>query len=193
MLWFSRFLQQRRERRRAVDREAGQLLTFLGDMAYDEARSRARACRGKDDRDGAGFWSKVAVEIANRTDREIGVKVVDRLDRDRDEPRVPRPTAERQIADYAVEIGRSLARMAKGEHGATELHNLGAAVRNATGLVPSDWEVDTAADALLVAAARLFEERAAAHECLRQGVYPPALQTAAQALAALVKGQALRS
>lgn len=182
MLWFSRFLEKRRERRRAIEREAGHLLTFLGDMAYGEARSRARACRGKHDRDVDRFWSKVAVEIARRTGREIGVKVTDRYEADRHERWSKRPSVEPQIANYTVEIGRGLARIAKGEHEATELHNIGAAVRNAAGLVPSDWEVDTAADALLASAACLFEDRAAAHECVRHGIYPPALQTAGQAL-----------
>ena len=41
------FLVRWRERRARVEREAATLLLFLGDMAYDEARGRARACRAR--------------------------------------------------------------------------------------------------------------------------------------------------
>ena len=65
------FLAARRERRARIDKDASDLLTFLGDMAYPEARNRARECRAK--RDGAGdrHWSKVAVEITRRTGHVI--------------------------------------------------------------------------------------------------------------------------
>lgn len=81
-MWLSRFLHVRRERREAVQREAGSLITFLDDMAYPEARNRARACRAKGDRAGDRFWSKVAVTVARRTGRDIGVKAADRYERD---------------------------------------------------------------------------------------------------------------
>ena len=84
-----RFLLEWRPRREAIVRAAAELMTFLGDMAYDEARGRARTCRIRDDRRGDRHWSKVAVEIAKRTGREIGVKVADRYEREnRSAPRV---------------------------------------------------------------------------------------------------------
>ena len=86
-----RFLVDWRSRRAAIARAAGELMTFLGDMAYDEARTRARACRRRDDRRGDRHWSKVAVEIAKRTGREIGVKVADRYERDSQPAQRSRP------------------------------------------------------------------------------------------------------
>ena len=77
-----RFLVEWRSRREAIARGAAELMTFLGDMAYDEARTRARTCRHRDDQRGDRHWSKVAVEIAKRTGREIGVKAADRYERD---------------------------------------------------------------------------------------------------------------
>ena len=78
-----RVLSRRRSAREAVEREAAQLTMFLGDMAYDEARSRARACRNAGDHSGAWLWSQVAVTIAKRSGYEIGVKAADRYERDR--------------------------------------------------------------------------------------------------------------
>jgi hypothetical protein len=69
--WVGRYRRSRRERRDAVAREAEQLVLFLCDMAYDEARTRARSCRSKQDWAGDRFWSYVAVEIANRTGRVL--------------------------------------------------------------------------------------------------------------------------
>lgn len=77
-----RFLLEWRSRREAIAREAAELMMFLGKMAYDEARSRARACRHRGNRQGHRHWSKVAVEIAKRTGREIVVKAADRYERE---------------------------------------------------------------------------------------------------------------
>jgi hypothetical protein len=52
-----RVLSRRRSASEAVEREAAQLMMFLGDMAYDEARSRARACCNAGDPNGAQLWS----------------------------------------------------------------------------------------------------------------------------------------
>jgi hypothetical protein len=86
MLWISRLLDQRRERRTSVIREAEQLLLFLGDMAYDEARNRARSCRRREDHAGARQWSAVAVEIARRTGRRTGFTTADRYEETRRGP-----------------------------------------------------------------------------------------------------------
>ena len=71
-------LPRRCDRRERIAREADQLLLFLGDMAYGEARSRARSCRSNGNLAGFRLWSKVAVAIARRTVHEIGVKAADR-------------------------------------------------------------------------------------------------------------------
>ena len=71
-----RFLVEWRSRREAIARGAAELMTFL------TPRTRARACRHCDDGGGDRHWSKVAVEIAKRTGREIGVKAADRYERD---------------------------------------------------------------------------------------------------------------
>ncbi len=73
-----RWLQRRREARARVERDATDLLTFLGHFGYPEGRSRARACRKKGDRTGGRHWGRVAVEIARRTGVRIGEKVADR-------------------------------------------------------------------------------------------------------------------
>jgi len=182
MLWISRLLEERRERRRTVMREAASLLLFLGDMAYDEARNRARSSRRREDHAGAGQWSAVAVEIARRTGRRTGLTTADRYEEARRGPEPRRAVVERRVADYTVEIGRSLARLTQGEQGTTELHNVGAAVRNAASLVRASGEVEAAADALLAAAAGLASQPHESREWLAQGIYPPALETAAAAL-----------
>ena len=46
------------------------------------AHTRARACRHRKNRRGDCHWPKVAVEIAKRTGREIGIKATDRYERD---------------------------------------------------------------------------------------------------------------
>jgi hypothetical protein len=65
--WLKDVLARHRQRRRAIEREAEQLLTLVGEMAYEEARNRARASRRRDDRASVRFWSTVAVRIAKRS------------------------------------------------------------------------------------------------------------------------------
>jgi hypothetical protein len=181
VFWFSRFLQQRRERRRAIDRQAGDLLTFLGDMAYGEARSRARACRRKDDTTAPASGPRSrsrspGARIARSGSRSpIDTRVIatsaalpalgraaDRRLHDRDRPGSGPHGNRRARRDRTAQprSGRSQRRRAcplglGGGHGR----------RRAAGCRGSS-----------------VEARAAAHEGVRQGVYPPALQTAAQAL-----------
>ena len=76
-----RFLQARREARDRVQRDAKDLLTFMGEPAYFEARERARSARKKADRTEDRHWGRVAVEIARRTDHRIGEKAADRYER----------------------------------------------------------------------------------------------------------------
>jgi hypothetical protein len=183
-LWLTSHLQSRRERREAIAREAEQLILFLDDMAYDEARTRARSCRTKQDWAGDRFWSQVAVEIARRTGRVIGAKAADRYEADRLAPRVPAPTLEHRLLEFTGDINRSLAHIAKGEHSPTELHNIGAAVRNAAELVPANPDVKLAGATLLKAAAELLKHPAEISERIREGTYPPELEAAANALEA---------
>lgn len=80
--WLRKLVDNRRSRRARIERETTLLITFLGEMAYNEARYRARACRTRADRDGERLWSRVAVTIARRTGYEIGVKAADRYEED---------------------------------------------------------------------------------------------------------------
>jgi hypothetical protein len=75
-----RFVAARRERQARIDRDATDLLTFLGDMAYGEARTRARTARANRDTAGDKHWSRVAVVIADRTGHVIGKKATDRYE-----------------------------------------------------------------------------------------------------------------
>lgn len=64
--------------RRQVEGKAADLIAVHGALAYAEAREQARIER----RTGRGgecrFWSRVAVEIARREGRQIGVTGADR-------------------------------------------------------------------------------------------------------------------
>lgn len=75
---FRWLLTQRREFRARVEREASELLSSPDAHAYNEARWRMRAARSRGDRGDARLWAKVAVEVADRTGHEIGVKGADR-------------------------------------------------------------------------------------------------------------------
>lgn len=61
-----RWLAKRREARERVQHDADELLTFLGDYAYREARHRARTCLVRSNIAGDRHWSRVASEIAKR-------------------------------------------------------------------------------------------------------------------------------
>jgi hypothetical protein len=139
-------LSRRRSAREAVEREAAQLMMFLGDMAYNEARSRARARRNAGDRSGARLWSQVAVTIAKRSGYEIGVKTADRYERDRslDGKALARPVPD--IAASTRPILSTLAEIARGRNVQTGLHNASAYVRNAVGLAKQNAAVSAAAE-----------------------------------------------
>ena len=175
-MWICRLLQSRRERRERIERDAGALLTFLGDMAYPEARNRARACRGMGDRAGDRFWSRVAVSIAKRTGREIGVKAADRYEREI--PAQPAPEIQRAVPA----LNRALASIARGQHFETELHNLRAHVFQVLALVPDSRKTLIAADELVLAATALASAREGVRSCLDRSQYPPELEAAGAAL-----------
>jgi hypothetical protein len=58
-------------------RDAEVLLVAHGEQAYPEARERARRGRERLDRSDARHWTKVALEIARLTGREVGVSTAD--------------------------------------------------------------------------------------------------------------------
>ncbi len=114
-----RFLKARREHRERIARDAGNLLTFLGEGAYDEARGRARSCRERRDQAGFRFWSKVAVEIAKRTGHRVREKVADRYaagppSRAGDHRRT---SVDREIVSGLVDIAQGIAHLAHGRDG----------------------------------------------------------------------------
>ena len=177
-------LRRRRERRERVAHEAKTLLTFLGEPAYWEARQRAREARGRGDQDGYVFWSKVAVEIADRTGHEIGRKGAAKWP----EP-PPRPDPKRrEIADRLVEISRGIGALSQGRAEPTALHNIGVAARQVldfTGRAPA---LEVAVEEVMAACAAV--QLAPTEDNLAQGVYPPAVEAASRALQRL-RGLAL--
>jgi hypothetical protein len=78
--WLSHILlvSARRAARAWIRHDAEVLLVGHGEQAYPEARERARRGRERLDRSDARHWTKVAVEIARRTGREVGVSTADR-------------------------------------------------------------------------------------------------------------------
>lgn len=170
------FLAHRRERRARVEQDAADLLRFLGNHAYYEARTRARTCRGRRDRAGDRHWSRVAVEVARREGRVIGEKVADRYEANRDRP-WSRPV-HRDVARAMADIARGVADLARSRGDATTLHNVGAWVRQVMDLAGSTPEVILAGDAVIAACKDLAR---AAPECaaaLKTGIYPPPAETA---------------
>lgn len=177
LLWF---LDGWRSRREKIEREATTLITFLGEMAYKEARHRARACRQSVDRDGERFWSRVAVTVARRTGREIGLKAADRYEEDASGEGRARHRHEVAVSTRA--ILSALAAIARGANVATELHNVGAHVRNAEALVTADAAVHAAGADIGQAAARLAEAAGRSSELIVKGTYPPELEAAGHAV-----------
>ena len=174
------FLGVRRERRARLDRDASDLLTFLGDLAYSEARERARSCRGKSDRAGDRHWSRVAVEIARRTQYEIGETAADRYERTARAERAISP-CRREIADGLAEIAAGIADLARGRGNAMTLHNINAAV-----LRPSAQSGPPKARDAARTLCRACEDLAAAPvenaSAISQGIYPVSAETAGHAL-----------
>ena len=178
------FLRRRRERRERVAHEARTVLTFQGELAYWEARQRAREARGRSDQDGYAFWSKVAVEIADRTGHEIGKKGAAKWP----EP-PPRPDPKRrEIADRLVEISRGIGALSNGRAQPTTLHNIGVAARQVLDFTGRTEALECAVEEVIAACAEV--EIAPTEDVLAQGVYPPAVEAASRALQRL-RGLAL--
>lgn len=64
--------------RQAVLGEADEFMELYGDHAYIEARKAMRAARGRGDGRQEKFFTRVAIEIAKRTEIEIGLDTATR-------------------------------------------------------------------------------------------------------------------
>jgi hypothetical protein len=67
-----------RKRRELIAAEADEFMEAYGNGAYWKARAEAREARKKGDRIGEKFLAKVCIEIAKRTDFEIGLDTATR-------------------------------------------------------------------------------------------------------------------
>lgn len=67
-----------REYRESVKAEADEFMEFFGDRAYVEARKEMRAAREGGDKKQEKFFTRVSLEIAKRTEIEIGLDTATR-------------------------------------------------------------------------------------------------------------------
>lgn len=173
-----------RKRRTRGQGGASDLLTFLGEYAYYEARERARTCRSKRDRAGDRHWSRVAVEIAGREGRVIGETVADRYEAERARP-APPPSTRREAARALTDIAQSIADMARGRADATTLHNVGVWVRQAIAMGGRTPDVVLAGDRVIAACEDLATGTAPCSAGLSAGSYPQTSELAGTALQGL--------
>lgn len=188
-LWQSREMSLRalltnlRARRKRVQGDASDLLTFLGEYAYYEARERARTCRSKRDRAGDRHWSRVAVEIAGREGRVIGETVADGYEAERARPALP--STRREAARALTDLAQNITDMARGRADATTLHNVGVWVRQAITIGGSTPEVVLAGDAVIAACEDLAAGTSQCSAALSAGSYPQKAELAGTALQGL--------
>ena len=75
------WLRRRREQAERIEAEADALISDLGDGAYSEARRRAREASSDEmERE----WSRVALAIARKTGRKVGLDTATRMAKDAD-------------------------------------------------------------------------------------------------------------
>ena len=87
-----RWLHRRRAARERIEREADNLITFMGAGSYWQARDTARTRRAAGDREGARHWDRVAVLIRDKTGLLTGLSSGDKyLMQDEDWRRLNRP------------------------------------------------------------------------------------------------------
>lgn len=177
-----RFFDRWREQRETTDREATMLITFLGDMAYTEARHRARVSRQLADQSGYRLWSKVAVTVAGRTGYEIGLKAADRYEEDASSEGRAQARHRHEVAVSTRAILAALAAIARGTNVKVELHNVSAHVRNAEALVAVDAAVLAEGVDVFRTAAELADAADRSGKLIRKGLYPPELEAAGQAV-----------
>lgn len=189
-------LRWRSARNAAVEREAVQLMTFLGEGAYIEARTRARACRTKGDREGDRLWSQVAVTIAKRTGYQIGLKAADRYERDESPRERERARRLHEVATRTTAILSALPDIVRARDVETALHNVSAHVRNSLDLAPEDTRVAAAGAEVRRAAERMAADAQRSADLIKEGRYPPTLEAAGHAVErlreALARVQSMR-
>lgn len=122
----TRWLQARHDRHERALCDARDLLTFMGDGAYGEARTRARKHRVTGDGAGDRHWGRVAVQIARKTGYVIGATAADRYAETAEADR--RMPNRRAIIAELVEISEAIRDMAQVASAATALHNAEAAI-----------------------------------------------------------------
>jgi hypothetical protein len=71
-------LRKLREYRESVKGEADEFMESFGDRAYAEARKEMSAARDRGDHKQEKFFVRVSLEIAKRTDIEIGLDTATR-------------------------------------------------------------------------------------------------------------------
>lgn len=185
-MFFRQWLQHRREVRARVQRDADDLLTFLGDAGYPEARDRARGCRAKHDRAGNRHWTRVAVEIAWRTGIEVGETVADRYAGAAVEP--PRPDNNRRlIASNLADLSAALADIARAREDETTLHNVAARVHQTVQVAGATPELQRAGQAVIQAFGAVLARQETVRASLEAGVFPPLIDVAATTLQRLRK------
>lgn len=175
-----RLLQARRDAWDRVLKNANDLLTFMGGPAHYEAREQARSARAYGDAANDRHWGRVAVEIARRTGRRIGEKVVDRYERARTEDQKPFP--KREIIYALVEIAQAIADLSHGRAHAMTLHNICARVRLTAELAGSQPDVEEAAAQLLSALVELASAVKENEAALASAMYPRGADRAGAAL-----------
>ena len=75
------WLRRRRDQAERIEAEADALISDLGDGAYSEARRRAREASSDEmERE----WSRVALAVARKTGREVGLDTATRMAMDAD-------------------------------------------------------------------------------------------------------------
>ena len=75
------WLRRRREQAERIEAEAEALISDLGDGAYSEARRRAREASSDEmERE----WSRVALAVARKTGRKVGLDTATRMVKDAD-------------------------------------------------------------------------------------------------------------
>lgn len=172
------FFRRRREARERIEQDARDLLTWMGNPAYYEARERARACRAKGDRAGDRHWGRVAVEIAGRTGHVIGERAADRYAETAEAER--RQPNRRVIIAELVEVS-AIRDLSHGVTGTMSLHNAEAAVHRLVAFSGSS-EAEVAGRELRQALNDLATSRAESVLALRDGIYPPHAEAAGKML-----------
>lgn len=91
-----------RKRRELIAAEADEFMETYGNDAYFKAREEARAARGKGDHMREKFLAKVCIEIAKRTDFEIGLDTATRYLDEKQASYEPGPGIVRKRPDDAT-------------------------------------------------------------------------------------------